>query len=96
MEDKSHYFYVLECADGSFYGGYARNVKERLALHNSGKGAKYTRSRLPVKLIYFEEFATKSDAMRAEYRFKQLTRKKKEAFLKEFWPSGNSKKLPDE
>ncbi|NCU18671.1 GIY-YIG nuclease family protein [Pallidibacillus pasinlerensis] len=95
MEKNEHYFYVLECADGSFYGGYARDVQKRLAVHNSGKGAKYTRSRLPVKLIYSETYETKSEAMRAEYKFKKLTRKEKEVFLREFWSSEHSKKFPE-
>lgn len=96
MEKNEYYFYVLECADGTFYGGYAANVQKRLAVHNSGKGAKYTRSRRPVKLIYFEAFETKSEAMRAEYKFKQLTRKEKEVFLKEFWQGEHTKEFSKE
>ncbi|WP_062350061.1 GIY-YIG nuclease family protein [Bacillus kwashiorkori] len=81
MEENKYYFYVLECADGTFYGGYTVDIQKRLEAHNNGKGAKYTRSKTPVKLIYSEVFPTKSEAMRAEYQFKQLTRKKKEQFL---------------
>ncbi|MFR1168028.1 MAG: GIY-YIG nuclease family protein [Adlercreutzia equolifaciens] len=72
MEQKSHYMYVLECADGSLYTGYAVDVQARLAAHNAGKGAKYTRARLPVSLLAYAEFASKHDAMHAEYIFKQL------------------------
>jgi putative endonuclease len=80
MENK-HFFYVLECKDGSFYGGYTNNLQRRIMLHNEGKGAKYTRGRGPVKLLYNKTFENKSDALRAEYEFKQLTRKRKEEFL---------------
>lgn len=81
MEQKSHYMYVLECADGSLYTGYAVDVQARLAAHNAGKGAKYTRARLPVSLLAYAEFATKHDAMHAEYVFKQLSRNEKDALL---------------
>lgn len=76
-----HYMYVLECADGSLYTGYAVDVQARLAVHNAGKGAKYTRARLPVSLLAYAEFATKHDAMHAEYAFKQLSRNEKDALL---------------
>ncbi|MBE3568544.1 MAG: GIY-YIG nuclease family protein [Bacillales bacterium] len=76
-----HYFYVLKCSDGSFYGGYTTDVQRRVRQHNDGKGAKYTRSRGPVKLIYMEGYETKGEALRAEHRFKMLTRKQKEKFL---------------
>ncbi|MCR2823359.1 GIY-YIG nuclease family protein [Lederbergia panacisoli] len=83
MEANDHYFYVLECKDGSYYGGYTVDPSRRLAEHNSGKGAKYTRVRKPVKMIYAEKHDSKSEALRAEYAFKQLTRRKKEQFLSE-------------
>ncbi|KHD84159.1 GIY-YIG nuclease family protein [Heyndrickxia ginsengihumi] len=79
----SQYFYVLLCCDGSFYGGYTVDIDRRLNEHNRGIGAKYTRTRTPVKLLYYCEYETKKEAMQAEYSFKQLTRKKKEAFLRE-------------
>lgn len=81
MEQKSHYMYVLECADGSLYTGYAVDVQARLAAHNAGKGAKYTRARLPVSLLAYAEFASKHDAMHAEYIFKQLSRNEKDTLL---------------
>ena len=61
----------------AYYAGYTNDLEKRIKLHNEGKGAKYTRGRAPVKLIYYESFATKREAMQAEYRFKQLTKKKK-------------------
>jgi len=80
-KNNSHYFYVLECADQSFYAGYTNNVDRRVGVHNAGKGAKYTRARGPVECIYVEEFDTKQEAMRAEYAFKQLTRKQKMKYI---------------
>lgn len=80
-KNNSHYFYVLECADQSFYAGYTNNVDKRVDVHNAGKGAKYTRARGPVECIYVEEFETKQEAMRAEYAFKQLTRKQKMKYI---------------
>lgn len=71
------YCYILECADGTLYTGYTDNPERRLAVHNAGKGAKYTRSRLPVKLAALWEFPTKSEAMGAEARIKFLTRRQK-------------------
>ena len=82
MERNKHYFYVLECSDGSFYGGYTIDVERRLQQHNEGKGAKYTRTRAPSHIIHLEEFDDKREAMRAEYAFKQLRRKQKEVYLK--------------
>lgn len=81
MENHNHFLYVLECNDGSLYAGYTNNLENRLKLHNEGKAAKYTRGRGPVKLVYFRQFANKSEALRAEYQFKQWTRKKKEEYL---------------
>ncbi|MBP2622668.1 GIY-YIG nuclease family protein [Streptococcus oricebi] len=82
MENKA-YMYVLECRDGSLYTGYTTDLDKRLATHNSGKGAKYTRARLPVKLIYQEGYPTKEAAMSAEALFKKKKRSEKLAFLKE-------------
>jgi putative endonuclease len=81
MENNDHFFYVLTCIDGSFYGGYTNNLKRRIKQHNEGKGAKYTKGRGPVMLTFFRGFCTKGDALRAEYHFKQLSRKKKMEFL---------------
>lgn len=75
------YMYVLECTDGTLYTGYSTDVQKRLAVHNAGKGAKYTRARLPVKLLYQEEYPDKSSAMSAEVLFKQKTRQEKLAYI---------------
>jgi len=72
-----NYVYILRCSDGTFYTGYTNNLEKRLKVHNSGKGAKYTRCRLPVELVYFEEYFTKSEAAKREYTIKQLTRQNK-------------------
>ena len=69
--------YLVRCADGTLYGGYTTDLQKRLAAHNSGKGAKYTRSRLPVELVYWEECPTKEAAMSREWQLKHLTREKK-------------------
>lgn len=78
---QNYFMYVLSCADGTLYTGYTTDVEQRLRAHNAAKGAKYTRSRLPVELIVQVRFATKHEAMSAEYRFKRLPRLQKEAFL---------------
>ena len=81
--DHKAYMYVVECRDGSYYTGYTTDVKKRIAVHNIGKGAKYTRARLPVKLIFAEGFDSKEEAMSAEALFKRKTRMQKEHYLKE-------------
>ncbi len=81
METNKHYFYVLECQDESYYAGYTNNLEHRVKVHNQGKGAKYTRGRTPVELIYYETFESKTEAMQAEYRFKQLSRKAKKEWM---------------
>lgn len=81
METKA-YMYVLECADGSLYTGYTTDVKKRLQTHNAGKGAKYTRARLPVTLLYQEEFPNKPAAMSAEALFKKKKRQAKLDYIK--------------
>ena len=83
LPEEKHYFYVLLCSDGSFYGGYTNDLKKRLEAHNSGKGAKYTKSRRPVEMIYLEEYADKRTAMQREYWFKHHDRAWKEKFLYE-------------
>lgn len=79
----SAYMYVVECADGTLYTGYTTNIKRRIRTHNAGKGAKYTRARRPVKLIYEEAFASKSEALKAEYAFKQKTRQAKWRYIQQ-------------
>ena len=76
-KDSKAYMYVVECADGTLYTGYTTDVERRLKTHNAGKGAKYTRARLPVKLLYSEVFDSKPEAMSAEALFKRKSREKK-------------------
>lgn len=75
-------FYLVRCADDSLYAGYCRDVTQRIATHNSGKGAKYTRARLPVTLVYHENFRTQSKAMRREAEVKKWSRKEKLALIR--------------
>lgn len=72
-----NYTYIVRCADGSLYTGWTNDLKKRLAAHNVGTGAKYTKSRRPVELCYFEAFDTKEEAMRREAAIKGLTRAQK-------------------
>lgn len=67
--------------DGSLYTGWTNDIDKRLKAHNEGKGAKYTKGRRPVKLVYVEEFKTKEEAMRREYEIKHMTRKEKEKLV---------------
>lgn len=79
-----NYTYMVECSDGTLYTGWTNNIEKRIEIHNEGKGAKYTRSRLPVELKYYETFATKREAMQREYQIKQLSRQDKLKLIKEF------------
>ena len=72
-----NYTYILRCRDGSLYTGWTNNLEKRLNCHNAGKGAKYTKARLPVELAYFETFQTKKEAMQREWEIKKMTRKEK-------------------
>ena len=75
------YTYILVCADGTFYTGWTNNLERRLAAHNAGKGGKYTRARLPVKLAYYEEFEQKNEAQSREWQIKQLSREQKKELV---------------
>ncbi len=77
-----NYTYMLRCGDGSFYTGWTNDLEKRIKSHNEGRGAKYTRDRRPVELVYFETFETKNEAMSREYQIKHMTRKQKEELLK--------------
>ena len=81
-----HYAYMLRCADGTLYSGYTPDPARRLALHNRGKGAKYTRARLPVQLVYTEAFATKSEALKREAALKKLSRAQKLTLVRQWVP----------
>ena len=74
----------MECKDGTYYTGWTNNLDKRLKDHNDGKGAKYTKARLPVSLIYYEEYETKEEAMRREYAIKQMTRSEKSKLISEY------------
>lgn len=78
-----NYTYIVECSDGTLYTGWTNNLEKRLETHNAGKGAKYTKTRRPVKLVYQEQFETKEEAMSREYHIKQLSRKEKMKLMKE-------------
>ena len=82
MAVKRAFVYILKCADGTFYIGTARDIAKRVAIHNARKGAKYTRARLPVRVVFQEGPMSLTKALRREYQLKQLTRLKKQAFIK--------------
>ena len=85
--EKKHYAYIMKCADSTFYCGYTTDPARREKEHNGIKGAKCTRSRRPVVLVYFEEFSTRSDAMKREAALKKLSHKQKEELVNEFDPT---------
>lgn len=78
------YTYIVKCADGSLYTGWTTNLETRVTAHNSGRGARYTRSRLPVTLVYYELQPDESQARKREYAIKQLDRKDKEQLIAGF------------
>ncbi|ESS08486.1 MAG: putative endonuclease containing a URI domain protein [uncultured archaeon A07HN63] len=82
-----HYVYILRCADDSYYTGYTTDPARRVAEHNAGDGAKYTRGRTPVECVYLERHDSKSDAMSREYEIKQHTRVEKDALVADADPS---------
>ena len=86
MSEAGHFVYIVRCKDGSFYTGYARDPKARAAVHNSGKGARYTRSRRPVSVYASLELYDTSAARREEARVKALSRPEKLALAKS-WPT---------
>ncbi len=89
------YLYMLRCADGSLYTGITNDVEKRFATHQSGKGARFTRTRLPVELVYREICATRSAALIREFRVKSLARPKKEELISAlFSRSSKKRKLP--
>ncbi|NBK90602.1 GIY-YIG nuclease family protein [bacterium 1XD21-13] len=75
------YTYILKCSDNTLYTGWTSNLEKRLRAHNQGKGAKYTRTRLPVTLVYFEVYETKKEAMSREFAIKKLSRSQKERLI---------------
>ncbi|MBE6071510.1 MAG: GIY-YIG nuclease family protein [Clostridium butyricum] len=76
-----NYVYIVKCSDNTFYTGWTNNLEKRIEAHSNGTGAKYTKGRGPVELVYVEEFKDKKEAMRREYAIKQYSRKKKEILI---------------
>lgn len=81
---KENVTYILECSDNTLYTGWTNNIEKRLEAHNSGQGAKYTRGRTPVKLVYLEVWNTKQEAMQREAFIKKMSRAQKEVLIKNF------------
>lgn len=82
-KEDNHFLYILECGDGTYYTGYTNDVAKRLEKHRNGKGAKYTRGRGPLKLVFQKSFSTKQEAMQMEFAVKKLNRAEKERMIKE-------------
>lgn len=80
----NHFVYILRCADGTLYSGYTIDLDNRLLIHNKGRGAKYTRTRLPVEIVYYKKYSEKSPALKREFYIKQLKRKDKLRLIREF------------
>lgn len=85
-----NYTYILQCSDNTFYTGWTNHLEARVKAHNAGRGAKYTRCRTPVRLIYYEVFETKQEAMQREYQIKQYARKEKEHLIQSADPQRKS------
>jgi putative endonuclease len=81
VKNDKHYVYIAECADGTYYTGYTTDVGSRADAHNAGRGAKYTRSRLPIKIVHTEEFTSKGDALKREAAIKRLRRSAKTTLI---------------
>lgn len=81
-DQQSEYVYILRCADNTLYTGWTTNLAHRVSVHNAGKGAKYTKPRRPVNLVYYEEFKDRSEAKRRECAIKKLTRAAKENLVR--------------
>lgn len=76
-----NYTYILKCSDDTYYTGWTNDLEKRVQVHNQGKGAKYTKPRLPVEVAYYETFESKEEAMRRECEIKKLTRSQKELLI---------------
>ena len=76
-----NYTYIVKCRDNTYYTGWTKDLDRRMKAHNSGTGAKYTRSRRPVRLVYYEAYRTKEEAMRRERKIKRMSRKEKEKLI---------------
>jgi putative endonuclease len=78
---RGHFVYIVRCADGTLYTGYARDPEQRAQVHNAGRGASYTAGRRPVSLVYSEAFTSAGDALTREYQVKRLSRASKEQLI---------------
>ncbi|MBT4916850.1 GIY-YIG nuclease family protein [Candidatus Peregrinibacteria bacterium] len=78
---RKYYAYLARCSDQSLYSGYTNDIERRENAHNDGTGARYTRMRRPVEIVYFEEFKNRSDAMKRECEFKKLKKEDKEGLI---------------
>lgn len=76
-----NYTYIVKCSDKTFYTGWTNDLEKRIEMHNSGKGAKYTKARLPVELVYYEAFDTKEEAISREWHIKRLSRSEKQKLI---------------
>ncbi|MCI5899990.1 MAG: GIY-YIG nuclease family protein [Firmicutes bacterium] len=92
---QSCYTYIVRCQDDTLYTGWTTDLARRITAHNSGKGAKYTKSRSPVELVYYESFTDKREAMRREYAIKQLARKEKENLIRQHKENRNLLSAPE-
>ena len=81
-QQQNNYVYIVKCRDQTLYTGWTNQLEKRIEAHNAGKGAKYTKARLPVEMLYHEEYPTKEEAMRREAAIKKLTRKQKIELIK--------------
>lgn len=84
------FVYIVQCRDKTFYTGYANDLKNRIALHNKGNGAKYLRGKLPVKLVYAKEYHYYKNALRGERNIKKLTREQKERLIRNYETNNQS------
>ena len=89
-----NYTYIVRCSDGSLYTGWTNDLEKRIKAHNEGKGAKYTKSRRPVELVYYEAFEKKEEAMSREWAIKQMSREEKKGLLKATLRSSRSGPAP--
>ena len=82
--DKYNYTYIIKCNDGTYYCGWTNDIVKRIHTHNIGKGAKYTRHRFPVELVYLEVYSSKQEAMSREWNIKQLSKSEKYTMISDF------------
>ncbi len=81
-EEIINYTYIVRCADGTYYTGWTNHLEERVKTHNEGRGAKYTKSRRPVELVYYETFSSQAEAMSREWHIKHMSRREKEDLIR--------------